>query len=273
MEGQEVVIEQTAAEQTAQTPPVPAQEEPKEPVKDPKFDSRFAALSKREKEVLAKEQAAKERLSKLDHWERQQEEIKANPLKALEVAGISYDELTKLILSDGKPDPLAKVSELETKLQEFETKQAKEREETEKRALQEDQARVEKLIDAYKKEIDSVLEQKKDEFELIHAQGMTNEVYSIVEKYFYETGQVLEPEVAASYLENELEQQAKGLLSLKKFAQKQDANEHKEPLQEKKPSGATLTNARTVPPVAASSNPGMDDKERLKRAMERLSFR
>ena len=90
-------------------------EEARNPDRDD-FSRKFAALSRREKEIRAKEAEYEKRIADLENRftvkepEKEPEvpfeyKLKQNPLKALEEMGLSYDKLTELALNDGQLTP------------------------------------------------------------------------------------------------------------------------------------------------------------------------
>ena len=93
-------------------------EEAREPEKSDDFSRKFAALSRREKEIRAKEAEYDKRIAELEErlgsfGKKPEPEpelpieyrLKKDPLRALEDMGLSYDKLTELALNDGKLTP------------------------------------------------------------------------------------------------------------------------------------------------------------------------
>ena len=84
---------------------------------DDQFSRKFAALSRREKEIRAKEadyeQKVEELQARLYELENDPEEpqipleerLRRNPFETLEEMGLGYDKLTELALNDGKLTP------------------------------------------------------------------------------------------------------------------------------------------------------------------------
>jgi len=67
------------------------------------FSSKFAALSRREKELKRKEAELDEKLTEFQTADTLQTRMKERPLKVLEELGISYDDLTQMALNEGSP--------------------------------------------------------------------------------------------------------------------------------------------------------------------------
>src|ERR1041385_3839217 len=91
--------------------PIPTQTQPPQPAAgdDGKVSGKLQLLIQREKAALERERAAKaqeaalaERLAKIDEFESVK---KTNPRKALELLGLTYQDLTQAELNDGPINP------------------------------------------------------------------------------------------------------------------------------------------------------------------------
>lgn len=87
------------------------------------FSKRFAALSKREKFISQKEKEGRERIKRLEELEKLESSIKADPYKAVETFGGTYEDWTKRILNDGNPDPSKEIKEVRQELQSWKDKE------------------------------------------------------------------------------------------------------------------------------------------------------
>jgi len=158
-------------EQNEQTEQIEETEEPK----NDEFSSKFAALSRREKQLREREMQLQEQYeSKLAELEQriqslQQPEtieettepelpleyrLKKNPLKTLEELGLSYDTLTNLALNDGNLTPEMK---MELMQQEIDQKYSKQIEELKNELLERDkraeEEKYEETVNNFKNEI------------------------------------------------------------------------------------------------------------------------
>jgi len=226
-----------------------------EPERDD-FSRKFAALSRREKEIRAKEAEYDQRIADLEHRfsarEPQKEpeipfdvQLRQNPLKALESVGLSYDKLTELALNDGKLTP-----EMQMKLmrEELETDYKSKFEDLENRLVEKEKGleeqRYEDIKLGFQNEIESFVNSNGEEYELIKANEANDVVYDVIEEHYNETGKILDIREAAQAVENYLEEEASKLLNLGKIRSKfNPGNNEQEPLRQ---SQVTLSNAHSA---------------------------
>ena len=170
---------------------------------DDQFSRKFAALSRREKDIRAKEADYEYRMRELEEKLQElqnppeepqapiEERLRRNPFETLEEMGLGYDKLTELALNDGKLTP-----EMQMKLmrEELEHGYKSKFEELEERLAQKEQEeeynKYESIETNFKQEIDSFVNGK-DEFELINANGASDLVYDVIEEHYNDTGRVL----------------------------------------------------------------------------------
>lgn len=183
--------------------PEPAEEDPK---KD-KFATRFAALAREEKRITKMRDALKAEQAQLATFKAAVEKIKTDPLAALKELGVDYDELTRRVLSGGKPDATDEVLELRERLDRLE----KERQAEADRA---EQARIQEAFTRAKRDLATMsrdsarfpLASKWDEAEV--AEG----AFALIEQHFYRTGQQLPFDAALQEVERRLEDYRKRLV-------------------------------------------------------------
>lgn len=227
-----------------------------EPKKLDLFAPKFAALSRKEKQVKAMEQAIKQREAELaqkmkeieersksssdaqSSWEKQ---LSENPLKFLREKGITMDQLVQMQLNDENPTFDMKLERLKSEL---ENKTLKEVEELKKQLKDKEEleakTQYERAVEAYKTEVNSYIEQNAETYELIRAESATDLVFQVAEEYYNSTGKVLDIKDAADAVEAELEEQAKKILELKKFK----ASQKQEPTATKTQTAPTLSNTQ-----------------------------
>ena len=258
---EELVIEAEKKDEAAQ------EVKKEEKVETNKFASKFAALSRREKQLKAKEaelskkladlekaQVSKEEKAKIpepkkpeDFDRKFQREFRRDPFGALEKLGIPYDKLTELAINDKKLTP-----DMQMKLmrEEIEDGYKDKFEQLEKRLTdkeeQEKVARYDKIQKNYMNKISNFVEKNVDTYEFIQANGAYEVVYDVVEKHYKDSGKILTIKEAADAVEAHFEGEAEKLLKLKKVGSRlqsymQQQEKAKEP--SKKP--VTLTNAHS----------------------------
>ncbi len=120
-------VAEVAAEPVAEVAPVAAEPEKRDPA-----SSRFAALSRKEREVRQREQeainrlkAAEERTAELEKREARFSELKKSPLKILKEMGLTYADITQDAVGayeSPKEDPVeTRFSELQKQIDEART--------------------------------------------------------------------------------------------------------------------------------------------------------
>ena len=235
-------------------------EEAREPEKSDDFSRKFAALSRREKEIRAKEAEydkriaeLEERLSSFDKKPEPEPELpieyrlKKDPLRALEDMGLSYDKLTELALNDGKLTP-----EMQMRLmrEELEGDYKKKFEELENRLLEkeksDEQRRYDDIQRGFQNEIEDFVESNSDKYELIQANEANDIIYDVIEEHYNDTGRILDIEEAAEAVENYLEEEAEKIFRLGKFRSKFGIENDFEQEESPRQSQVTLSNAMSA---------------------------
>ena len=227
-----------------------------EPEQNDDFSRKFAALSRREKEIRAKEAEYEQRIAELEQrfvaQEPQKEteipfdvRLRQNPLKALESVGLSYDKLTELALNDGKLTP-----EMQMKLmrEELETDYKSKFEDLENRLVEKEKGleeqRYEDIKLGFQNEIESFVNSNGEEYELIKANDANDVVYEVIEEHYNETGKILDIKEAAEAVESYLEEEATKLLQLSKVRSKFNPGDNEQEPQRQ--SQVTLSNAHSA---------------------------
>lgn len=249
-------------------------EEPAKPEvkkEDEPLSVRFAALTKREKNLQEREKQIKEMESKFKNFELTKETVRKSPKEALESIGLSFEDFTKAYLDqlDGKehkPSVEDKVQELYAKI---EAKEQAEREREEQAKKDAEAAAIEN----FKSQVKEFVAKDVEKYELINEAGLYDEVFNVIEEYYNETGEILSTEKAAEHVENHLYEEGQKLLKAKKFAPK--VPEPEKP-QEKSSLSTTLTNKQT-PATTVSSVVGggklLSNEESIARAAALLKFK
>ena len=235
-------------------------EEAKEPEKSDDFSRKFAALSRREKEIRAKEAEYDKRIAELEErlgsfGKKPEPEpelpieyrLKKDPLRALEDMGLSYDKLTELALNDGKLTP-----EMQMRLmrEELEGDYKKKFEDLENRLLEkeksDEQRRYDDIQRGFQNEIEDFVESNADRYELIQANEANDIIYDVIEEHYNDTGRILDIEEAAEAVESYLEEEAEKIFKLGKFRSKFGIENDFEQEESPRQSQVTLSNAMSA---------------------------
>jgi hypothetical protein len=235
--------------------------------------SKFAALSRRERAALEREQQLKQNWDEYQQFLKLKESAKANPLDYLQAAGLDYSYVTEHLLNDGKPSTERQLEALKAEIE-------RDRKARQEEALKAQQLEEQRVIEGHKYQIKNFVESNPDEYELIAANEAHDVVFETIEQHFMKTGQLLTIQDAAMAVEDHLYQQAQRLLKLKKFAPKVEPTEGavQELMKEASPQPVSTPQApRTLTASAASSvSPAapswLSDEESKLRAAELLKW-
>lgn len=264
------VEESVTATQTAPVvveAPVQESTTPPEKPEDSRMARRFSDLAKRNRELVQKEQELKAREESLSPLRSAIGEAKKNPLKVLEAAGLTYEEITEFILSDG--ESVSESPTVESKLQALEEKlSAKERAEEEARQ-QEANSKVQAQISAFKENIREAA--SSPEFELVHTMEQHDLVYDVILQHHATHGEVLPINEALKLTEAYLEAQAQKLLQANKFRPQVDQKASAPSRQEPQPTKFTLSQ-RTATPTSVPSSQRLTPEQAKARAASMLRF-
>lgn len=264
--GEIKVAEQKPPEQAA----APAPEVKK---KDPAA-ARAAALKKRETDVAAREQALADKEAELTGKESSildseafGEAMKANPLKALEAAGITFEQLTEAILNQDSSTQTKEILQgIAERIAALEEKRQADEETAEQAKIKADQEYIDRTVADYKTQAKAFVDSKPEEYELIILNEAYDLVFEVVEEYWDEHQKMLDGPTAANAVEKWLEERAAKLVGAKKLQKMLPQTEKKEPVR-------TLT-AQTPGVVSAASSNGkpLSKEESLERAAALLRW-
>lgn len=260
------------------------------PKEDPKVSSKLAVLMQREKAALERERIAKsreseleikskaflEREAKIQEFERLKE---TNPMKALELLGLNYQDLTQVALADGNLTPDIQIKKVNDKLDNFLKSQEADKERVARDAKTAEEARLAETTTKFKGEINTFIEDNKAKYQLIDFEGQTDLVYDVIDEHYGRTidkatgvGQVMKIADAADKVEAWLEKRNDERSNLDKVKAKlvpQPARyvvekpEVKYPVQKQM---RTLNNQQSATPSRPPSKLLTDD-ERIARAI------
>lgn len=201
-------------------PPAPAPEAPK-PQDDPNFASKFAAISKREKELFSKQQELKKLQEKYAKYEELEKLRAEDPYRYAKETNLDLDRLILGATKDGVEPTAeekyqAKVDALEKKIADYEAG-------LERDKIQKAEREQQQTIDSFKKSIQDKLKADPDKYELIHLEDAFDTVYDVIAEHFQRTsqdgqqGEVLGIEDAADKVENWLLEKATKYRQAKKL--------------------------------------------------------
>lgn len=199
------------------------------------FSKKFAALSRREKDIRTKEQEYEQKLAdlqaKYDSVAPKQEEVneeetlpleyrlKRNPLKTLEELGFGYEKLTELALNDGKLPPEMQMKLMKEELEsDYKKKFEALEEKLTAKELQEQEQKYDAVVNNFKSEIKELVASDTETYELINASDSQDLVFDIISQHYEETNRILPIEEAAQAVEQHLVEEFGKYSNLKKLS-------------------------------------------------------
>jgi len=215
---------------------------PQQPPQDDKFATKFAALSRKEKEIRLRDQQAQERMKSLqeheskvkeyEEWKKQQEEVRrlkeADPLAWLEKEGLNYEKLTDHVVNrdeytkDSEYRSLKKdfvgmrdyIQELKEEIKGLKEGRQKEVEETQK-------AQNERAYREWISSVEKTIQENSEEFELVSNYGSVDVIGEMQMEYMKEHGKPAELkqllQAYENYLEKQTDEEYNRMKGLKKF--------------------------------------------------------
>jgi hypothetical protein len=238
----------------------PIAEEKSEPL-----SPQFVALARQERQILKARRAFEVEKAA---WEKEKAEhvpksaLKSDPLKALGEAGVTYEQLVELQLSQENPDPnqalLDKIAALEEKLAAVDGQFQKR-----------DRDGYEAAVNQIRKDI-KLLVDSDPTFEMIKATEQSEEVVRLVERVFKDEGEILSVEEACRTIEEQLAereyQKFERLSKLQKIQQR--LGKPAEPAEETPTQIRSATQTKTLTNLDATQRP-LTARERAIRAYNR----
>ena len=212
----------------------PAQVEAVEtPAQDSDLAQRLAILSKKDKAIQQKEQEWKQKLkeieekqAKFSQYDELDKLLDENPLEFFKKKGKSFEELqAKMLqsLNDEDIDPIQK--QLKDLTQKLASKDQEIAELLEKKLAEKDEEAKKRNIDEqskhYQAELNKFLEANKEEYELINAMGVNDEVFEVIKSVYLQTSEKGTPKLltfkeASDLYEKEIAKKIESLKNIKK---------------------------------------------------------
>tara|TARA_R110002126_G_scaffold172712_8_gene321522 strand:- start:198 stop:1055 length:858 start_codon:yes stop_codon:yes gene_type:complete len=197
-------------------------------VPEDNMTARFAALSRKEKEVREAQEVAKSDAAKYQEYKDLEGLAKTDPMAILSKYGMSLDDLiTHSLGADDTPATveeqlIALREEIANEKKSVEDK-AKASQDAEEKALQDS---IDTAVLKHKGDIDTHLQENKDKYELINIHGGQGLVWEVTEQWFdANNGEILSPDVAASKVEAYYEEQVRKSMQLSRFKEAQGTND------------------------------------------------
>lgn len=259
-------------------------------------EKRATEIERRNKEsetsLQAKLSSFAEREARLEKFEALK---KTNPMEALDLLGLSYQDLTQIALADGNVTPDVQVKQMDERLTQFIKSQEMAAQIQTEAQQKQAQAEMTKTTDTFKKEISKYLKDHSDRYELIQFEQDEASVFDVVEEHYERTrkekvassgdptavGEVLSIADAADRVEGFHEQNSEKRAGLKKTQaiyqraynqakqdlQKQTANPFQVPgylRTPQPPAQKTLTNQLSATPSPSRGAPLTDEERKAK---------
>lgn len=273
-DGADVAAEmlQTAQESEGEQQAPAEEKSPEQTAQEEKFAARFAALSRKEKQLRAHEAKLQQQMaeleakvkalesgkSEIETYKSLPERLKKEPLKVLEEQGLTFEQLAQMVLNDGKPTQDMILSEYEkkvmSKIEELESKLAE-------KEAKEQQDKYDQAIQAFNAQLTDFVSNS-PEYELIKANDAVGLVFDVIEQHHAETGEILPNKDACDAVEEYLLEEAKKLVErekVKKLLQPQQ----QQPVAQKGKASPTLSNAQAAQASPKSAANLSDEESKL----------
>ncbi len=238
----DVVVNQEAAEPQEESNEFKDLEQPQ----DSEFDRKFAALSRKEKALRERELELERKYGSKEKELPLERRIRSNPLKALEELGLDYDKLTELALNDGRLTPDMQMKLMREELEnDYKEKFNSLEQRLNAKEKMEEEAKYDAVKQGFVGEIESFINENKNDFEYVAHNEATDVVYDVIEEHYNETGRILDIKEAVEAVESYLEEEAEKLLNLGKVKNRLNSirDEYEQPQRQ---SQVTLSNAHSA---------------------------
>lgn len=205
---------------------------------DPKISSKLQVLMQREKAAFEAERRSKQsisdaeiRLKGISEREAKIQEFESlkttNPLKALELLGLTYQDITNIALADGNVTPDIQIKKVNDKLDNLLKSQEADRERQLRDHELAQKNKEQEAETSFKSEINTFIEDNKSKYQLTHFEGEVGLVYDVIDEHYNRTineatgvGQVMKIAEAADKVESWLEKKNDDRLKLDKVKSK-----------------------------------------------------
>lgn len=235
---------------------------------------REKAAKSAEEKATAREQALTAREAKITEFEKLKEK---DPMKALELLGLNYQELTTVALADGNVTPELQIKKVDDKLNSYLKSQEDEKRRQVEDAAKSAKAQEEQATVDFKKEIDTFVTDNSTKYQLTQFEGQQSLVFDVIEEHYNKTmdvntgvGKIMSITEAADKVEAYLEKRNEERLKLDKVKAKLSPQQSKPVVkQEDRPvhkQMRTLTNNQSATATRPTTHVVTDD-ERIAKAV------
>lgn len=248
-------------------------EEKKSEVKkeDEKLAARFAALSRREKEIGAREKQTKADMETVNTFRKGILEGKENPKGVIELLknhGITFEDLARAEMGDLNLEKDLNTRKLEARLEAVEKQRLADLKEAQDKHGQ-------AQIEGFKSEIATFIKASADKYETVAHFGLVDDVFRLIEKdakaNVGNKNYVLKSiESAVSELEDSLTEHTNKILKLKKFSKSVEKLEDIEPEARDIKASKTISNKMPASSKVAVKKQIETDADREKAATKLL---
>jgi hypothetical protein len=256
------------------------------PKVDDRISSKLSVLTSRERKAVDRERAASAKEQDILAREKKLQDFEtlkqSNPLEALKLLGLSYQDLTQIALNDGAVTPDIHVKRVEEKFDSFLKSQEDAKRLEQEESKRQSAAREQEMTAKFQGEIKTYLKDNGSRYELIAFEQSEDLVYDVIDEHYMRTapkdsegnptgpGEVMTIAQAADKVELHLEQKytkardlnkVKGLLAVRQ-EQKTDTKPQTVTRQPQK----TLTNNLSAS-GSRQSSASITDEERVAKAI------
>lgn len=232
---------------------------------------RFAALAKKERSLQKQAADIKAREAKVKEWDSLRSQVAANPVKAMEALGITYDQLTQFLLNGQQPTADLQMKQVRDEVEALKKQQVEEKRRVQEQAKRQAEQEYQQTIQDFSSEIKDFVVTNKDNYELTNMYQGDAIVYATIEQHFANTKKIMSIKEAADLVEGYFEEQVRAAQQTKKFqgdTKPKDEGRVKAESGVKQPS-PTLGNDYTS--SAPSLLPAKTENDRIRRAMAALN--
>lgn len=257
--------------------------------KEDTFSPRFAALTRKDKEIRLREKKLAAREKELEakfnaqpppapEKEPLEVRLKKDPFNTLKELGVPYETLTDMALNEGKPTPELQMRLMREELQremKAELDAVKAELKAEKEAKEQEKQNV--TLRNFKASIADTINANKDTFELVAAEGDAglDAVVEVINSHYLETEEIISANEALQVVEDRLLEEAKKRIKLGKITRLMEPPQPPKapptkPETSKKSSSVTLSNETTQ--VQPTSGRFLSDEESKREAAKLIKF-
>lgn len=196
-----------------------------------RVSSKFAALTRKEKmavqklqQATAKEQAVNAREEALRQREARMQEFESvrtqSPIKALEMLGYNYNELSQAMLNDGNVTPEMQIGSVRADIEAFKKQQEQKEADAQKREEEASLAEQNEVIENFKGEIQDFIAENKANYPLIELYKQDKLVFASIDEHYNTTGKVASIQEACDHVEKYLEAEVEKAMGVEKIRAK-----------------------------------------------------